>query len=206
MFLHTPVYLIFLAIFCLLYWRLPSPKSRHWILLAGSYGFYSLFDYRFALYLAGLTAILFWIGKAIPGNPRARGMTVMGVAVNLGLLAFFKYSGGLVNSLSALLVQFNLPTPPTTDGLLLPIGISFFTFQGISYIVEIYRKKITPAALPDLALYLAFFPKLIAGPIVSPTAFLAWLKNPSPRLEASTRNEALLFNIQRPGQKDHHRR
>jgi alginate O-acetyltransferase complex protein AlgI len=107
------------------------------------------------------------------------------------LLAFFKYSGGLVNSLGALLVHLNLPFPPTTDSLLLPIGISFYTFQGISYIVEIYRQKIKPVAFPDLALYLAFFPKLIAGPMISPTAFITWLNNPSAKLEPANREEAL---------------
>ena len=90
MFLHTPIYLVFLAIFCLLYWRLPSPKSRYWILLIGSYGFYTLFDYRFALYLAGLTTILIldWQSHSRKSTG-ARRMAVIGVAVNLGLLAFF---------------------------------------------------------------------------------------------------------------------
>ena len=115
----------------------------------------------------------------------------MGWLSTWGCWRFFKYSAGLINGLNALSTNLNLPLPPTPEGLLLPIGISFYTFQGISYIIEIYRKKITPAAFPDLALYLAFFPKLIAGPIVSPGAFMAWLNNPSARLESSTRNEAL---------------
>ena len=179
MLLHAPLYLLFLAGVAALYWRLPDARWRKTLLLAASYAFYTLFDYRFTLVLLGLTLADYTLGRAIErsraaGSQSAVRYAWLSVAINLGALAFFKYSNFFLDSLAAWLGYWHIPVSGSSLDVLLPVGVSFYTFQGISYTTEIYRKKLAPAQdWMDFALYLAFFPKLIAGPLVKPASFLA---------------------------------
>jgi D-alanyl-lipoteichoic acid acyltransferase DltB (MBOAT superfamily) len=183
MLLHTPLYLAFLAGVCVVYWLLPGQRARKWFLLAASYFFYALFDWRLAALLLGLTLSAFLIGRALPASPQPRRLAWLSVAVNLGVLGAFKYAGFFLSSLARVAGAL----PPAFQ-LLLPMGLSFYTFQAIAYTTEIYRGRLAPAAFVDCALLLAFFPKLIAGPFTRPAQFLQQLREPAPAL----RSEAAL--------------
>ena len=141
-------------------------KVRNAILLVASYWFYGSFNVGFLLILLYVTAVNFFGGKALFSVSEKRGKTIVAWCSVLSLLplVFFKYALFLCNSFAALL-SFELNTE-LLDGLLLPVGISFFTFQALSYTIDVYRKKITSQASPlDFALFVAFFPTILSGPI-----------------------------------------
>jgi alginate O-acetyltransferase complex protein AlgI len=153
-----------------------------WLLVA-SYVFYAFWDPRFPILLVVSTLVNFWAGAAMhrsraPGH-RKRLLWVSLVA-NLGLLGFFKYYHFFVDSVGFVLSRWGSGASPAGVSpldILLPIGISFYTFTNISYSVDIYRGKQDPAeSLGDFGLFVAFFPKLVAGPIVRATDFLPQLK------------------------------
>ncbi len=182
MLLHTPVYLLFLLCVALLYWVLPWPAWRKGWLLASSYAFYALFDWRFAALLLVLSLVTYLLGRAIYTGWHARQCAGLSVVLNLGALGAFKYANFFLGSLAGGLNAIGVNAASPGLLLLLPVGISFYTFQAISYTTEIARKKIEPAAsFMDFAVYMAFFPKLIAGPLVRPGTFLRQLHAPQPR-------------------------
>lgn len=168
-------FLIFFPIVVLLYFALPQ-RWRLWMLLAASYYFYmawraeyllllicsTLFDYAIALYMEALE------------SPGARRMLLFAsLSVNLGLLFVFKYFNFFSDSARYLLNQFNLFYQVPTFHLLLPVGISFYTFQSMSYVIDVYRgKQKAERNLGVFALFVAFFPQLVAGPIERSTAML----------------------------------
>lgn len=185
MLLHTPLYLLFLSAVCIVYWLLKRQILRKGLLVAASYGFYAAFDIRFALILLGLSISTYLLGRAASGNPHPRRYTGLSIALNLGALAYFKYSGFFLANIQAALQGINI-TMPVSLQFLLPVGLSFYTFQAISYTIELSRQKIQPAACwLDFALYLAFFPKLIAGPFVRPAEFLQQITDPPHSLSFS---------------------
>lgn len=179
MFLHTPGYLLFLLFVCTLYWVLRSETWRKYFLLLISYLFYSAFDVRFLGVLIVLTLLTFWLGHKIHRSPFPNRYALLSIILNLGVLGVFKYANFFLENISVLGKWLQLP--PVTPGLslLLPLGISFYSFQSISYTTEIHRKKLVPATdFVNFALYLAFFPKLIAGPFVRPANFFTQLDAP----------------------------
>jgi alginate O-acetyltransferase complex protein AlgI len=154
-------------------------------LLAASYVFYASWDFRFPILLLVSTVVNFWAGKAIhrtQGSGRRKQLLWASTIVNLGLLGFFKYYNFFVNSVSSALLRWGpdiMAVGISPLDILLPVGISFYTFQNISYVVDIYRNKQEPAdSLSDFGLFIAFFPKLVAGPIVRAAGFLPQLKRP----------------------------
>lgn len=191
MFLHTPLYLVFLAAVCLLYWLLPRPGWRKAFLLLAGCVMYAAFDVRFLLVLLAVSAATYWLGRAAAGGGHPGWCTALSVALNLGALAYFKYANFFLAGTEQLLIRIGV-TPPASLPILLPIGISFYTFQAIAYSVEIKRGKIRPVEnFVDFGLYLAFFPKLIAGPIVRPVEFLPRLADPPRGLSRSEAASAL---------------
>ena len=150
----------------------PHPDPWKLMMVAASYLFYGWWDWRFLGLIGASTAFNWVVGEEIWKARFPRGLMLgFGIAVNLAMLGFFKY------------VDFFLESANTLTGasfplvnILLPIGISFFTFQAISYIADIYRGRINSAYMLDFALYLSFFPQLVAGPIVRPTEFLPQLE------------------------------
>lgn len=184
MLLHTPAYLLFLLGISAGYWLLPRATWRLGWLVAASYVFYASFDARFTLLLLLLTLAVYGLGRAIPGRPpaQARALAWASVAVNLGVLGVFKYADFFVGAAEQMLLAAGLPAANPALRLLLPLGISFYAFQGIAYTTEIYRQRAKPAqSWLHVAAYLAFFPKLIAGPMVRPQAFLQQLDVPAVR-------------------------
>jgi alginate O-acetyltransferase complex protein AlgI len=182
MLFNTPQFFAFLAIVLILFYTAPR-ALRKYILLAASYFFYMSFIPKFILLLLSLTAIDYtaarWIGRT--RSPHARkAALVISLAANLGLLGFFKYYNFFAANIAQLLHK---PPDAFALSIILPLGISFHTFQSMSYVIDVYRHEQEPIANPiDYALYISFFPQLVAGPIVRAREFFGDLyhwKRPS---------------------------
>jgi alginate O-acetyltransferase complex protein AlgI len=179
----SPIFLfLFLPVVLTVYFILPGLRARnHWLLLASLF-FYAWGEVGFILLLLVSTLANFQLGKWVERSmdvvERKKAVAVA-VGVNVGFLAFFKYAGLLVVSLNLPLRWLGLGVLPVPH-LELPIGISFFTFHALSYIIDIYRRKWPAARDPrDVALYIFFFPQLIAGPILRWNAIAAQLERRS---------------------------
>ena len=143
---------------------------RHVILLLASYVFYGWWDYRFAFLMLFLTAVAYVCSLRLKNNRKAP--LYIGVIVPLLTLVIFKYFNFFVDSFAAL---FGL-NPNGTLSIILPVGISFYTFQSLSYTIDVYNKKISAErSFIKVALYISFFPQLVAGPIVKAEDFLPQL-------------------------------
>ncbi len=150
-------------------------------IVAASYAFYASANWRFCLLLGGVT-IGNHIGAQLirrTGDERRRSHILTAtVTLDLAVLAVFKYYGFFVESTAEALDEVNLGLPLPLVTIALPVGISFFTFQAISYVVDVKRRLVEPASLLDVAVYLSFFPHLVAGPIVRASEFLPQLATP----------------------------
>jgi D-alanyl-lipoteichoic acid acyltransferase DltB (MBOAT superfamily) len=177
----TVQFAIFFPIVLALSWAL-MPKQRLWkpFIVVASYVFYAAADPRFCLLLAAVTLLNQAAAKAIhaSGDERRRKwITGLAVALDLGILAAFKYYGFFAQNVDDLLNTWGLsPTAPLLS-IVLPVGISFFTFQAISYTVDVKRRLVGPASTIDVAIYLSFFPHLVAGPIVRAREFIPQLQS-----------------------------
>lgn len=166
----SPIFLfLFLPAVLAVYFLLPGLKARNnWLLLV-SLLFYAWGEVGFILLLLISTLVNFELGKWVERSEnisRRKLAVAVAVVVNVGFLAFFKYAALAVRSLDAALNFFNLGSLPAPH-MALPIGISFFTFHALSYVIDIYRRKQAAARDPrDTALYIFFFPQLVAGPIL----------------------------------------
>ena len=172
MLFDSPAFIVFLTVVALLYWRL-NQRQQNVFLLAASYFFYGWWDWRFLLLMAGSTFLDYLIARklAVLSNPaHRRALLLLSLVINFSFLGFFKYFNFFVQSFSAMLSSFGVQNVPTTLlRILLPPGISFYTFQEVAYIVDVYKGKLKPAdSLIDYALFISLFPHLIAGPIQRP--------------------------------------
>ncbi len=141
-------------------------------LLLASYAFYAWWDWRFCFLLALLTLVAYISAKAIHNNKYTVLFKIIGIAVPLIILGLFKYFNFFVESFCNL---FSLETKGALN-IILPLGISFYTFQSTSYTIDVMRKKLEPAGITDVALYVSFFPQLVSGPIVKASTFIPQLK------------------------------
>ena len=170
MLFSTPLFIfLFLPIVLLVYALLPNIYVRNLWLLTASLVFYAWGEIGFILMLLLSVMINFGLGAAMDRSQtsaRRKCIVAIGIASNLGLLAFFKYFNFGVEDLNMMLRALG-SKPVTAPTILLPLGISFFTFHALSYLIDVYRKKQAAATNPfDVALYIFFFPQLIAGPIL----------------------------------------
>jgi len=171
MLFNTQEFFAFLGIVLILFYVSPVPVRRI-VLLAASYFFYMCWIPKFIMLLIALTAIDYtaarWISGA--GSQRSRKIAlIVSLAANLGLLGFFKYYNFFADNLAYLLHR---PAGVFSMAIILPLGISFHTFQSMSYVIDVYRREQKPVTnLIDYALYIAFFPQLVAGPIVRAREF-----------------------------------
>jgi alginate O-acetyltransferase complex protein AlgI len=168
----------FIAVFGI-YWTLPNRRWRHPFLLAASYVFYMSWNPWLVSIIIGLTLFDFTVGllldRTTAERPR-RLLLTASLAANLGVLAVFKYADFFILSLRDMLAGLGVHADLHTLSIILPIGISFHTFQTMSYTVDVYRRKIrAERSLADFALFVAFFPQLVAGPIVKAHEFLPQL-------------------------------
>lgn len=161
-------YAAFLPVVLLLYWNL-GHTGQNRLLLVASYLFYGLFDWRFLGLLALSTLLDFWFGHrlaAAPEGSRRAGWLWASIAVNLGILGVFKYADFFLESAGRFLGRLGIDVSPPLLEVLLPVGISFYTFHGISYVFDVYRGHVRPTRnLVDYACFVAYFPQLVAGPI-----------------------------------------
>jgi alginate O-acetyltransferase complex protein AlgI len=171
----------FAAFFVSLFGMLSIMRSdtlRRWTLIVGSYVFYGAWDVRFVPLLMAYTLAGWFFGSAIHSISHQRGRLFLlwiGVGLALAGLGFFKYTNFLLSVAADLVGWSVVPTLP----IILPVGISFFTFEVVSYLVDIYRGAARPArSFRDFALFMAFFPRLVAGPIIRPAQFLPQIEQP----------------------------
>jgi D-alanyl-lipoteichoic acid acyltransferase DltB (MBOAT superfamily) len=156
----------------LLGYALLSRRAQNLWLLTASYIFYLTWGWQFAATLAGLTILNYLLGQRIAAAQNARIFLWIGIGLNASALLLLKVLIGPYGD--ALVATLRLPA--VTSALLLPIGFSFYTLQAISYLVDLSRApKLAAASITDFALYLAYFPKLLSGPIERPAAFFAQL-------------------------------
>jgi len=186
----TPEFAIFFFGVFVAAWALREHmEPRKALLLVASYYFYGYWDWRFMALLAGSSLLNYTAGLLLAGSKdeiARRRIVIVAVALNLGVLGIFKYYNFFMDSLTDLTVALGIQRDMPFLEIILPVGISFFTFQGISYVVDVQRGHIKPVSSPlDLFLYISFFPQLVAGPIVRASHFLPQLtanrRSPAPR-------------------------
>lgn len=174
-----PIFFFFFAMVFLVYWAIPVNSGRKLLLLAASYVFYGAWDWRFLLLIFASTVIDYAVGLVLRGDaPRGgrKAWLIISLAANLGILGFFKYFNFFVDSGASLLTALGMEVGDRTLQIVLPVGISFFTFQTMSYTIDVYHRRIEPVTrFTDFALFVAFFPQLVAGPIVRAAEFLPQL-------------------------------
>ncbi len=171
----------FFVVVYLLYRVLPH-RWQNWLLLAASYYFYAAWDWRFMGLLAGSTVAGYACARYIAGHesPGARRAgLVLGLALNLAALGFFKYFNFFAENLHAIFAAVGFRLDVVTLRVLLPIGISFYTFMTMSYLIDVYRRQIEPTrSLRDFGVFVAYFPHLVAGPILRASALLPQIVQP----------------------------
>jgi alginate O-acetyltransferase complex protein AlgI len=181
MLFNTLDFWLFFAVVFALYVGLPR-RGQNVLLLLASYFFYACWDWRFVGLLVLSTSIDWILGNAIGREETPSGAkrwVAASVTVNLCFLGFFKYCNFFLASANALLLGLGASPTDFRLDVVLPVGISFYTFQSISYIVDVYRKEVEPARDPlDFALFVAFFPHMVAGPIMHSSALLPQMQQP----------------------------
>lgn len=169
-------FLVFFAVVFLLYWATPWARARVWLLLAASFYFYASWNKWLAMIIFVSTTLDYLLARAIvaAASPRGRKALVgLSVVANLGLLCYFKYANFFLDSLGQALRAAGAEVSLPILSVLLPIGISFYTFEAINYIVDVYRGHVKPETnLANFLLFILFFPHLVAGPIVRARDFL----------------------------------
>jgi alginate O-acetyltransferase complex protein AlgI len=162
---------------------LGNENQRRNLLLAASYVFYGWWDWRFCFLLLGITTIDYFVSRQIESRTEKRARRrwlLVSLCMNLGVLGFFKYTNFFADNLREPLLRIGVTLPEHVD-ILLPVGISFITFQTMSYSIDVYRGILhPPRRFRDFALFAAFFPQLVAGPIVRGSFFLPQLANIHP--------------------------
>ena len=161
------------------HWALRAHRHRKLWLLAASYSFYAGWDYRFLSLILASTCIDFVVGRGLEratDKRIAKRWLSLSLAGNLGMLGAFKYFSFFVESAVDFLQFLGLGVSQPTLEIILPVGISFYTFQTMSYTIDVYRRNLKPIHdFADFALFVAFFPQLVAGPIVRAVDFLPQL-------------------------------
>ena len=180
MLFNTVDFIIFFPILLVSIVLIKNKKYQHIILLFSSYFFFYFSSNYLILLLIASTILDFYIAKKIWNTSdiaKKKILLTISLAGNLGLLGFFKYVDFAILQFNFLGEQFNLTNEIPFLNLALPIGISFYTFQTISYTVDVYRGKLQPSeSLKEFALFVSFFPQLVAGPIVRASEFLPQLR------------------------------
>ena len=177
---NSAAFLVFLPLVVCLYWLLPF-RARKYALLMASWFFYMYWNPLLILLLLASTGIDYLCGLGMDrfdGNPGKRKLLLcVSVCMNLGILFFFKYWDFFGECVSGLMAFCGIPYRVPSLNLILPVGISFYTFQALSYSIDVYRRKCTPEKdFVYFALFVSYFPQLVAGPIERPGDLLPQLK------------------------------
>jgi alginate O-acetyltransferase complex protein AlgI len=186
MLFNSLTFVVFYVVVTALYWGIRGWQSRKNLLVVASYIFYGAWNPPFAALLFTTTAMDFWLGRQIAkAQEHKKRWLVASVCMNLSMLGFFKYGNFLLQNFQWLLARVGIIYQPPHLDILLPVGISFYTFHSLSYTLDIYRGVLQPTrSLRDFVLAVSFFPQLVAGPIVRAGDFLPQLLHP-PRLKTN---------------------
>jgi D-alanyl-lipoteichoic acid acyltransferase DltB (MBOAT superfamily) len=182
MFFNSLAFAIFLPIVFVLYWFVfnKNKTTQNTLLIIASYYFYSCWDWRFLFLLVFSTFLDYYTGIRIEKSKKESGRKFwfwLSIGVNLGFLGMFKYYNFFASSFSELMNGIGLKTSPFLLDVVLPVGISFYTFHGLSYVIDIYYKRIKAEYnFVDYSLFVSYFPLLVAGPIERATHLLPEIK------------------------------
>jgi len=163
-------YILFLTSFYIIYWSLAKNlRLQNLLILFSSYLFYSIWDYKFLSLIIISSSVDYLLGKLIYNENNQSKKTILlaiSIIVNIGILALFKYYNFFIENLIDFITSLGLKPNVTSLRIILPVGVSFYTFQTLSYTIDIYRGKIKPTKdLVGFFAFVAFFPQLVAGPI-----------------------------------------
>jgi alginate O-acetyltransferase complex protein AlgI len=211
-------FFVFFAVVFSVTWLLRSNRARKVWLLACSHFFYACFfvgpplefarnlaahrwrdmpaGWWFPLVLMGSTCMDYLVGRGLgaAAEERRKGWLMVSLGINLGVLCWFKYFNFFLTSAGAFLGWVGLPVSAHTLAIILPYGVSFYTFQSMSYTIEVYRRHIEPErSFLNLAFFISFFPQLVAGPIVRSMTFLPQTKEPRKWEQVDARGALALF-------------
>jgi D-alanyl-lipoteichoic acid acyltransferase DltB (MBOAT superfamily) len=157
-------------------------RAQNRMLLVASYIFYGAWDWRFLGLILLSTLVDYFVGLRMARSTvdaERRRLLMLSLGTNLGLLGVFKYFGFFVETFTAMMAGIGFDVDPLVVSIILPVGISFYTFQTLSYTIDIYRRELEPARdFLDFALFVAFFPQLVAGPIERAKNLLPNITNP----------------------------
>jgi len=179
MLFNSVEFALFLPVVFLLYWLVfRGVRSQNLFVVAASYFFYGFWDWRF-LGLIFVTTLTSFLGGLLIERGRRRLALWGNIAVNLGILCAFKYFDFFAHSFASVLRMAGMDADDVTLGLILPVGISFYTFQALSYVIDVYRGKMAPTHdAPAYFAFISFFPQLVAGPIERATNLLPQFARP----------------------------
>jgi alginate O-acetyltransferase complex protein AlgI len=173
-------FIFFFALVFSIYWIIRSNTWRKGWLLLCSYIFYSVWDWRFLSLIVVSTIVDYFVGLKLEHTEQGKernAYLLLSLVVNLGILGFFKYYNFFIDSAYSLFQYIGIPANLSSLEVILPVGISFYTFQTLSYSLDIYLGKLTANRnFLNFALFVGFFPQLVAGPIVRASSFLPQLK------------------------------
>ncbi len=182
MLFNSLTFLVFFVVVFALHARLRGWSARKNVLLVASYLFYAAWNPPYVVILIFSTVLDWWLARRLDQSldPKRRKLwLVLSLVGNLGLLAYFKYGGFVLENFQTALAVFGVHYSPPFWGIVLPVGISFYTFASLSYTIDVYRREIpSDGSLRDYALFVSFFPHLVAGPIVRASVLLPQMKTP----------------------------
>jgi D-alanyl-lipoteichoic acid acyltransferase DltB (MBOAT superfamily) len=196
----TIEFALFFLVTFVVSWALARwPTWRKAVLAVASYVFYGYWNWRYTLLLFECTAVNYvlalWM-ESVATRSAQKKILIGGIVFNLGLLGYFKYWGFFLSSVNDVLLAVGLMRDAKVLEVLLPAGVSFFTFQALSYLVDIYRGEIKAVTSPvDMLLFKAFFPQLVAGPIVRAKDFIPQLAKPVDASDIRATRAFLLIGI-----------
>src|SRR5436190_23029520 len=170
----------FLVVYAL--YRVLPHRAQNWLLLVASYYFYAAWDWRFLGLLVASTLVDYTCGIVLgrtESRARRRAILCLSLGFNLTMLGFFKYFNFFAENLHAMFGTFGWRLDFVTVRVLLPVGISFYTFVTMSYVIDVYRREIPATRDPvDFAVFVAYFPHLVAGPILRASRLLPQIHFP----------------------------
>jgi alginate O-acetyltransferase complex protein AlgI len=177
----TLTFILYLPIVFGLYWSFQRQSLRNLVMLIASYVFYAWWDYRFCALMLATNLVDYVVARSLMrvDDPRGRRwLLTLSVVANLSVLGFFKYYNFFMESLAAAAGSVGWRMDPFTLNIILPAGVSFYTFQAMSYTIDVYRRQLVPSRnlIAHLS-YVSFFPTLVAGPIERGTALLPQLQS-----------------------------
>lgn len=184
MLFNSADFALFLPVVFILYWFVTNKSltMQNILLLVSSYFFYACWDWRFLFLLIFSTLLDFFTGLKIAGSEskaKRRFWLWLSILINLGFLGLFKYYNFFASSFSGFVAHLGFQVHPWTLKVILPVGISFYTFHGLSYVIDIYNKRIQPEKnFVEYSVFVSFFPLLVAGPIERATHLLPQIKRP----------------------------